>query len=150
MRAQRAHILFRLNRRREALPRSSAAIDSLERLPATDTARRLAAPRVLLGRLLNETGSPRDAEPTLAAALRGLEHLGPANPQRAEAACELARARLLQQPRDEERRRLRASACRPIEPGDWPSPRSSPAWNGCSTTARPSRIVRFSLAPLRN
>ena len=57
--------------------------------------------------MLNETGRPRDAEPTLAAALRGFEHLGPTDPQYAEAACELARARLLQQPRDEERQRLR-------------------------------------------
>ena len=57
--------------------------------------------------MLTETGRPADAEPTLVAALRGFEHLGPTHPQHAEAACELARARLLQQPREEERRRLR-------------------------------------------
>ena len=62
--------------------------------------------------MLNETGKPSDAEPMLAAAVRGLEHLDPANPQRAEAACELARARLLQQPDDDDRRRLQA--CLPI------------------------------------
>ena len=69
--------------------------------------RRLAAARLLLGRMLNETGRPADAEPTLVAALGEFEHLGPTHPQYAEAACELARARLLQHPRDEERRRLR-------------------------------------------
>jgi hypothetical protein len=57
--------------------------------------------------MLNETGRPGDAEPTLAAALHGFEPLPPTHPQRAEAACELARARLLQQSRDEEKQRLR-------------------------------------------
>ena len=107
MQAQRAQVLFRLNQRRQALAQTSAAVESLERLPPGDSARRLAAARLFLGRMLNETGRPRDAEPTLAAALRGFEHLGPTDPQYAEAACELARSRLLQQPRDEERQRLR-------------------------------------------
>ena len=107
MRAQRAHILFRLNQRREALAQASAAVEGLERLPSQDTAWRLASARLLLGRMLTETGRPGEAEPMLATALRGLEQVGPTHPQRAEAACELARARLLQHPRDEERRRLR-------------------------------------------
>ena len=107
MRAQRAHVLFRLNQRRQALAQVSAAVEGLERLASRDSGARLAASRLLLGRMLNETGRPVDAEPTLVAALRGVEPLGPTHPQYAEAACELARARLLQQPREEERRRLR-------------------------------------------
>ena len=112
MRAQRALVLFRLNQQREALAQVSAAVAGLERLPPSDTARVLPLAQVLLGRMLNETGRPRDAEPTLEAALRGFEQLGPTHPQRSEAACELARARLLQQSRDEHRRQLRE--CLPI------------------------------------
>ena len=67
--------------------------------------------RLLLGRMLNETGRPREAEPAVGAALREFDPLGPTHPQRAEAACELARARLLQQRRDEDRRLL--SECLP-------------------------------------
>ena len=107
IRAQRAHVLFRLNQRRQALAEVSAAVEGLERLPAQDTGGRLAAVRVLRGRMLTETGRPADAEPALVAALRGFEHHGPTHPLYAEAACELARARLLQHPSEEERRRLR-------------------------------------------
>ena len=107
MRAQRAHVLFRLNQRRQALAQASAAVEGLERLPPQDAGGRLASSRLLLGRMLDEAGRPADAEPVLAAALRALENLGPTHPQYAEAACELARARLLQHPSEEERRRLR-------------------------------------------
>jgi tetratricopeptide (TPR) repeat protein len=112
MRAQRALVLFRLDRRQEALAQVSAAVAALEGLPPRDAARALPMAQVLLGRMLNETGRPQDAEPGLEGALRGLEQLGPNHPQRAEAACELARARLLQQSRDEDRRRLRE--CLPV------------------------------------
>ena len=108
MRTQRAYVLFRLNRRREALAQASTAVESLERLPPREAPWGLAAARLLLGRMLSEAGRPREAEPVLAAALGGFEQVAPiTHPQRAEAACELARARLLQQPRDEELRRLR-------------------------------------------
>jgi serine/threonine-protein kinase len=112
MQAQRAHVLFRLNQRRQALAQVSAAVEGLARLPPRDAAGRLAAARLLLGRMLNETGRPGDAEPILAGAFREFGHLGPANPQRAEAACELARARLLQQPRGDVRQQLRE--CLPV------------------------------------
>ena len=90
----------------------SAAVAALERLPASETARNLTASRLLLGRMLNESGRPGDAEPTLETALRGSESLGPTHPQRAEAACELARARLLQHSRAADRRQVRE--CLPI------------------------------------
>jgi serine/threonine-protein kinase len=112
MQAQRAHVLFRLNQRRQALAQITAAVEGLERLPPRDAAARLAAARLLLGRMLNETGRPGDAEPMLAGAIREFEHLGPTNPQHAEVACELARARLLQHPRDDVRQQLRE--CLPI------------------------------------
>ena len=110
MRAQRAHVLFRLNQRREALAQLEAVVENLQRLPPRAAARGLAWSRVLLGRMLNETARPGDAEPMLAAALRESEQPRPAHPQRAEAAREPARARLLQHPATR-RRRLR-SACR--------------------------------------
>ena len=69
MRAQHAHVLFRLNQRRQALAQVSAAVEGLERLASQDAGGRLAAARLLLGRMLTETGRPADAEPTLAAAL---------------------------------------------------------------------------------
>jgi serine/threonine-protein kinase len=112
MRAQRAHILFRLNRRQEGLAGVSAAVAGLERLPAREAARPLASSRLLLGRMLNESGRPRAAEPTLEAAFREFASLDPTHPQRAEVACELARARLLQDPRAEHRRQLRE--CLPV------------------------------------
>lgn len=112
MRGQRAHILFRLNQRQEALAQMSAAVEGLERLPPRDTAWGLASSRILLGRMLSDTGDSADAEPTLAASLAALEQLGATPPQRAEAVCELARARLLQKPGNEEWQRLRE--CLPI------------------------------------
>ena len=56
MLAQRAQVLFRLGRREEALSETAAAVESLERLPADDRAWPLALARVLLGRMLIETG----------------------------------------------------------------------------------------------
>jgi tetratricopeptide (TPR) repeat protein len=111
MRAQRALILHRLGRR-ETTAEIASAIETLERLSSPETARRLAWAHLLLGRILSESGRAGEAEPMLVTALRGFEHLAPANPQRAEAACELARARLTQQPREEDRQRLRE--CLPV------------------------------------
>jgi hypothetical protein len=90
----------------------ASAIESLEPLSSPEAARRLASAQMLLGRIRSESGRAGEAEPKLATALRGFEHLAPSNPQRAEAACELARARLVQQPREEDRQRLRE--CLPV------------------------------------
>ena len=95
IRAQRAYLLFRLGRREEAIALAAAAVTSLEGLARDDTAAMLAGARVLLGRMLIDMDRPRPAEPILSAALQWLDRLGADHPQRAEAACELARARTL-------------------------------------------------------
>jgi tetratricopeptide (TPR) repeat protein len=112
MRAQRAHMLFRLNHRQGGIDQAAAAVADLERLQPANAARPLAMSRVILGRMLNETGRPRDAEPILTQAVGELESLGPRHPQYAEALCELTRARLLQRPSDSDRERL--DECLPI------------------------------------
>jgi len=112
LRAQRAQILFRVGRRAEAVEEATAAVDALERLPASDGERGLAGARVLLGRMLVESGRSGEAEPRLTAAFAWLERLGPEHPQRAEGSCELARVRLLRGGGVEERRRL--THCLPI------------------------------------
>jgi serine/threonine-protein kinase len=98
MRAQRASALFRLGRRAEAIAEATAAVTALERLaPATaDAAWTLAMAQVRLGRMLAEAGRPREAEVPLRAALELLDRAATDQPRRAEATCELARARLLQ------------------------------------------------------
>jgi tetratricopeptide (TPR) repeat protein len=106
MRAQRAMMLFRLGRRQEGITQAEAAVADLEPLRLPNTTRQLLNSRVILGRMLNESGRPRDAEPILAAALAGLESLGPQHPLHAEAVCELTRARLLQAPSPADRERL--------------------------------------------
>ena len=106
MRAQRAHVLFRLGRRGEAITEATAAVADLERLPPRDAARPLASARLILGRLLSESGRAQESQPTLAGAISGFEHLGPKHPQYAEAVCELARAGLLQRPSAPDRQRL--------------------------------------------
>jgi hypothetical protein len=115
MRAQRAHMRFRLNDRHGGIDQAAAAIADLERLQPADAARQLALSRVILGRMLNETGRPHDAEPILTMALSGYESLGAQHPQYAEALCELTRARLLQRPSVTDRDRL--DECLPIYRG---------------------------------
>jgi serine/threonine-protein kinase len=107
MRAQRGHMLFRLNHREDGIAQAMAAIADLERLPPqANAARTLATSRVFLGRMLNESGRPHDAEPILTKALGEFESLGPTHPQYAEALCELTRARVLQRASASERERL--------------------------------------------
>ena len=115
MRAQRAHMLFRLNQRQDGIAQAAAAVSDLERLPPANAARPLAFSRVILGRMLNEIGRPRDGEPILAKALGGVESLGPKHPQYAEALCELTRARVLQGASASDRERIRE--CLPIYRG---------------------------------
>ena len=112
IRAQRAQVLFRLGRREEALAEATAAVESLQRLPEADAASALGLARVVLGRMLVEMGRPREAERALAAAVDDLETLGPNHPQRAEASCELGRARALQGGRAGDWQRL--EQCLPI------------------------------------
>ncbi|HEU4692098.1 MAG TPA: tetratricopeptide repeat-containing protein kinase family protein, partial [Vicinamibacterales bacterium] len=112
MRAQRAMMLFRLGRRQEGITQAEAAVAALEPLRLPNTTRQLLNSRVILGRMLNESGRPRDAEPILMMALAGLESLGPRHPLYAEALCELTRARLLQAASTVDRERL--DECLPI------------------------------------
>ncbi len=115
MRAQRAQMLFRLNQRQDGIAQAAAAVSDLERLPPANAARALAFSRVILGRMLNEIGRPRDGEPILAKALGAFENLGPKHPEYAEALCELTRARVLQGTGASDRKRVRE--CLPIYRG---------------------------------
>jgi serine/threonine protein kinase/tetratricopeptide (TPR) repeat protein len=112
IRAQRAHLLFRLGRKEEAIALAAASVTSLEGLARDDTAAMLAGARVLLGRMLIEVDRPGAAEPILNAALQWLDRLGADHPQRAEAACELARVRVLNGARVEGLTQLRQ--CLPV------------------------------------
>jgi tetratricopeptide (TPR) repeat protein len=114
IRAQRAQVLFRLGRRAKALNLVRAAVMDLERRQPPDR-HVLASARVILGRLLTESGRPGEAETVLAQALSALGDLGAQHPQFAAAACELARARLLRAPTAEERQRLHD--CLPVYRG---------------------------------
>jgi tetratricopeptide (TPR) repeat protein len=105
-RAQRAQVLFRVGRREEALAEAAAAVSGLERYRGADAPMRLAQARVILGRMRVEAGQPRAGEEALEAASAWYDEEGAEAPRRAEASCELARARLLQQDSAEERRRL--------------------------------------------
>jgi serine/threonine-protein kinase len=107
IRAQRAQVLFRVGRRDEALAEATRAVDALARSTDARAAWRLARARVLLGRILLESGRPREAEPLLAAALDHFTRDEGEWGQRTEAACELTRARLLDGGRAEDRQQLR-------------------------------------------
>jgi tetratricopeptide (TPR) repeat protein len=112
MRAQRANVLFRLGRRVEALSLAQAALTDLQARRPSPPAHTVASARVILGRMLTESGRYDEAEPVLAQALTAFTDLGPRHPQFAEAACELARSRLLRASTAEERQRLRD--CLPV------------------------------------
>ena len=112
IRAQRAQVLFRVGRRDEALAEASTAVKNLQQQPGRRAAWNLAAARVVLGRMLVEAGRPDQAEAPLAAALDYFVGDEPEHIRRAEASCELGRARVLQRGRAEDRQRLRE--CLPV------------------------------------
>jgi serine/threonine-protein kinase len=93
IRAQRAALLFRVGRHDEALTEATAAVNAIA-LMGEDTRGALAIARVMLGRILTDSGRPRDAVAPLRAAVEWYD-TGPNNGWRAEASCEYARARLL-------------------------------------------------------
>ncbi len=105
-------MLFRLGRRDEALAEASTAVKNLQQQPGRRAAWNLAAARVVLGRMLVEAGRPDQAEAELAAALDYFIGDEPEHIRRAEASCELGRARVLQRGRAEDRQRLRE--CLPV------------------------------------
>jgi serine/threonine-protein kinase len=112
IRAQRAQVLFRLGRRDEALAEASIAVAYLEGVKDVRAAWTLALARVLLGRMLAEAGRPREAEPVLTAALDYYVRDDQEYARRAEASCELGRARVLQGRKPEDVQRLKE--CLPI------------------------------------
>ncbi len=112
IRAQRAQVLFRLGRRDEALVEASTAVKDLQQRTGHRAVWNLAAARVLLGRMLVEAGRPGEAEAALAAALDYFVGDEPEHARRAEASCELGRARVLQRGRAEDWQRLRE--CLPV------------------------------------
>ena len=73
-----------------------AALEPLAAADVADAPWALATARVVLGRMLSEAGRPREAEPPLTAALEWFDRAGTDTARRAEATCELARARILQ------------------------------------------------------
>jgi tetratricopeptide (TPR) repeat protein len=110
--AQRARVLLRLRRPREALAEAAQAVAALETMTDPGAEPVLAAARLMLGRILIETGRPQDAESPLQAALTWFERFGPSHPRLAETDCELGRAHFLQGSRAEGRARLQR--CLPI------------------------------------
>jgi eukaryotic-like serine/threonine-protein kinase len=96
MRVQRAWILFRLDRRAEALEAVTGAVSALEPMTDPRAGYVLAFSNVLRARMLVEMGRPGQAESPARAALAWFERWGRDNPNYADAECELGRARMLQ------------------------------------------------------
>jgi serine/threonine-protein kinase len=96
VRAQRAWILFRLGRRSEALDAVSRAVSALEGTKDSNDGFALAFSRILLARVLTETGRPAEAEAPARAAMAWFERWGRNHPKYADAECEVGRAQMLQ------------------------------------------------------
>lgn len=120
MRAQRARVLSALDRPGDAVSEASRAVGALSRMaaaPGADNTARVSAraalgtARVTLGHLLVNADRTTDAEALIVDALTGMTGLDASHPRRAEAECELARARLARQSTDVEWARL--AACLP-------------------------------------
>ena len=96
IRAQRAWVVFVVGRHAEALDAASRAVSALEGMKDPSDGHVLAYSRIVLARLLSETGRPDAAEPAARAAMAWFERWGPGHPQRANAECEVGRAQVLQ------------------------------------------------------
>ena len=96
IRAQRAWVVFVVGRPAEALDAASRAVSALEGMKDPSDGHVLAYSRIVLARLLSETGRPDAAEPAARAAMAWFERWGPGHPQRANAECEVGRAQVLQ------------------------------------------------------
>jgi tetratricopeptide (TPR) repeat protein len=92
VRAQRAMVVFRLGRIEEGIAELRRAVGALDTPPERD-AHAYANSRILLGRALVERHRAGDAEPVLREAVAWLQRYPADHPWRAEAACELGRAR---------------------------------------------------------
>jgi tetratricopeptide (TPR) repeat protein len=96
IRAQRSWIVFRLGRRSEALEAVTRAVSALEGTKDSNDGFALAFSRILLARILSETGRPAEAETAARAAMVWFERWGRSHPKYADAECEVGRAQLLQ------------------------------------------------------
>jgi serine/threonine-protein kinase len=96
IRAQRAWVVFVVGHPAEALDAASRAVSALEGMKDPNDGHVLAYSRIVLARLLSETGRPRAAEPAARAAMGWFKRWGPGHPQLANAECEVGRAQVLQ------------------------------------------------------
>ena len=96
IRAQRAWIVFLVGRPAEAVDAASRAVSAIEGMKDPNDGHVLAYSRIVLARLLSETGRPDAAEPVARAATAWFERWGRAHPKFAGAECELGRAQMLQ------------------------------------------------------
>ena len=138
IRAQRAWVVFVVGRPAEALDAASRAVSALEGMRDPADGHVLAYSRIVLARLLSETGRPDAAEPAARAAMAWFERWGSNHPQRANAECEVGRAQVLQGRTMEGRALL--EHCVPIDRA-WghADPRSVQSLDGLLTDAAPAR-----------
>jgi Protein kinase domain/Tetratricopeptide repeat len=112
IRAQRSWIVFAVGRSAEALDAASRAVSAIEGMKDPNDGHVLAYSRIVLARILSETGRPDAAEPAARAAAAWFERWGRDHPQLANAECEVGRALVLQGRTAEGRARL--EHCLPI------------------------------------
>ena len=96
IRAQRAWVVFVVGRPAEALDAASRAVSAIEGMKDPNDGHVLAYSRIVLARLLSETGRPDAAEPAARAAAAWFERWGRSHPKFANAECEVGRAQMLQ------------------------------------------------------
>ena len=96
IRAQRAAVWFRLGHQDAAIAELTRIVEALPKARNAQTDTVEAWTRILLARALNDAGHPARAEQALLPARKWFERYEPSHPRRAEVACELGRARILQ------------------------------------------------------
>ena len=96
IRAQRAWVVFVVGRSAEALDAARRAVSAIEGMKDPNDGHVLAYSRIVLARILSETGRPDAAEPVARAAAAWFERWGRSHPKFANAECEVGRAQVLQ------------------------------------------------------
>ncbi len=96
IRAQRAAVWFRLGHQDAAIAELTRIVEALPKARNAQSDTVEAWTRILLARALNDAGHPARAEQALLPARKWFERYEPSHPRRAEVACELGRARILQ------------------------------------------------------
>ena len=135
IRAQRAWVVFVVGRSAEALDAASRAVSAIEGMKDPNDGHVLAYSRIVLARILSETGRPDAAEPAARAAAAWFERWGRCHPKFANAECEVGARRCSRAGR-RKGGSYSSAACRYIAPGATPTPaRFSPS-TGCSPIQR--------------